>query len=70
MNVNCDDRDRIFLDGFPEEWAALEQHATTCAACAEELRAWQQLSAAANEAKSAANCRPRPMEHQFSPQRT
>jgi hypothetical protein len=49
MNVNCDDRDRIFLDGSPEEWAALEQHANTCAACAEELRAWKQLSAAAND---------------------
>jgi hypothetical protein len=49
MNVNCDDRDRIFLDGSPEEWAALEQHADTCAACAEELRAWKQLSAVANE---------------------
>ena len=49
MNVNCDDRDRIFLDGSPEEWAVLEQHANTCAACAEELRTWKQLSAAANE---------------------
>ena len=49
MNVNCDDRERIFLDGYPEEWAALEQHANTCAACAEELHAWKQLSAAANE---------------------
>ena len=49
MNTNCDDRERIFLDGSPEEWAALEQHASTCAVCAEELRAWKQLSAAAGE---------------------
>src|SRR5258708_32282197 len=49
MNVSGEDRGRVLLDGFPEEWAALEQHATTCAACAEELRAWKQLSAAANE---------------------
>src|SRR5258705_10453073 len=49
MNVNCDDRDRIFLAGSPEEWAGPEHPATTCAACAEELRAWKQLSAAANE---------------------
>ena len=49
MNTNCDDRERIFLDGSPEEWAALEQHASTCAVCAEELRAWKQLRAAAGE---------------------
>ena len=47
MNISCNDRERILLDGSPEEWAALEQHAGTCAACAEELRAWKQLSAAA-----------------------
>lgn len=47
MNINCNDRERIFLDGSPEEWAALEQHAGTCAVCAEELRAWKQLSVAA-----------------------
>jgi hypothetical protein len=49
MNITCDDRERIFPDGSPEEWAALEQHASACAACAEELRAWKQLSAAASE---------------------
>jgi hypothetical protein len=49
MNITCNDRERIFLDGSPEEWAVLEQHAATCAACAEELRAWKQLSAAAVE---------------------
>jgi hypothetical protein len=49
MKITCDDRERIFLDGSPEECAALEQHANTCAVCAEELRAWKQLSAAAGE---------------------
>jgi hypothetical protein len=49
MNVNCEDRERIFLESTPEEWQALEQHALTCAACAEELRAWKQLSVAAAE---------------------
>lgn len=49
MNINCTDRERIFLDGSPEEWAALEQHASTCAVCAEELRAWKELSVAASE---------------------
>lgn len=49
MNVTCNDRERIFLDGQPDEWAALEQHAVTCVACAEQLRAWKQLSEAAVE---------------------
>ena len=49
MNITCDDRERIFLDGSPEEWAALKQHANTCAVCGQELRAWKQLSAAAAE---------------------
>jgi hypothetical protein len=49
VNLNCNDRDRIFEDGSPAEWAALEAHATTCVACAEELRAWKSLSLAAAE---------------------
>jgi hypothetical protein len=49
MNVNCNDRDRIFEDGTPEQWAALEAHAASCPLCAEELRAWKSLSVAAQE---------------------
>jgi anti-sigma-K factor RskA len=49
MNVTCSDRDSIFEDGTPAQWAALETHATTCAACAEELRAWKALSVSAVE---------------------
>src|SRR5207247_7965963 len=49
MNVTCSDRERIFEDGTPAEWAALEAHAATCAICAEELRAWKTLSVAAEE---------------------
>jgi len=49
MNFTCHDRERIFLDGSAEEWVELEQHAATCTPCAEELRAWKQLSAAAAE---------------------
>ena len=49
MNVTCSDRDRIFQDGSPAEWAALEAHATKCASCAEEIRAWKSLSLAAAE---------------------
>lgn len=47
MNVHCEDRDRIFEDGTPEEWAALEAHSESCAVCAEELRSWKALSVAA-----------------------
>jgi hypothetical protein len=47
MNVTCNDRDSIFEDGTPAQWTALEAHAATCAACAEELRAWKSLSVAA-----------------------
>ena len=49
MNVTCSDRDSIFEDGTPAQWAALEAHAATCAACAEEVRAWKALSVAAAE---------------------
>lgn len=49
MNIHCEDRDRIFEDGTPEEWAALEAHSVNCAACAEELRIWKALSMAAKE---------------------
>src|ERR1043166_3070245 len=49
MNITCNDRERIFLDGTPEEWAALEAHATNCSTCREELAAWKSLSVAASE---------------------
>jgi hypothetical protein len=48
MNITCNDRERIFLDGTPEEWAALEMHAETCGACREEVDAWKNLSVAAS----------------------
>jgi len=49
MNVTCNDRDRIFEDGTPTEWVALELHACGCQACAEELRAWKELSVGAQQ---------------------
>jgi hypothetical protein len=49
MNIQCEDRDRIFEDGTPAEWAALEAHSANCAVCAEELRSWRALSAAAQD---------------------
>jgi hypothetical protein len=49
MNITCNDRERIFLDGTPEEWAALEAHAASCAECREEVAAWKNLSVSASE---------------------
>ena len=49
MQITCKDRERIFLDGSAEEWAGLELHAASCVECAEEVRAWKALSAAAEE---------------------
>jgi|SRR6267142_1445702 len=49
MNVTCSDRERIFEDGTSVEWTALEAHAASCPLCAEEVRAWKTLGAAANE---------------------
>lgn len=47
--VNCQDRDRVFEDGSPAEWAALEAHSATCSECDEEIRVWKSLSVAATE---------------------
>ena len=49
MNATCSDRELIFEDGTPAEWTALETHAASCPLCAEEVRAWKSLSAAAKE---------------------
>ena len=49
MNISCNDRGRILLDGSPEEWAGLENHSMNCAGCAEQLRVWKNLSSAASE---------------------
>ena len=49
MNVTCNDRDRIFENGTPGEWAELEAHSANCPACAEELNAWKSLSVAAQQ---------------------
>ena len=60
MQITCKDRERIFLDGGAEEWAGLELHAASCAECAEEVRAWKALSAAAAELRDyrARHCGP------------
>ncbi len=47
MNVECKDLDRILKDAEPAELVALERHAQSCDACARELAAWNDISAAA-----------------------
>ncbi len=50
MQITCKDRERIFLDGSAGRvGSGLELHAASCAECAEEVRAWKALSAAAEE---------------------
>ena len=49
MNVSCSDRERIFEDGNAAEWLAIEAHASACAECAEEIRAWKAISATTRE---------------------
>jgi hypothetical protein len=49
MNVTCQDRERIFMDGSPEEWTALDVHAVNCVECGEQLRVWKSMSVAAGE---------------------
>ena len=57
MNIKCEDRDRIFEDGTPAEWAALERHSVNCAVCTEELRSWKALSTAAQEMREYSDTR-------------
>jgi hypothetical protein len=47
MKVECKDLERILRDEQPDELRALELHAAECPACAEELRMWHKISAAA-----------------------
>ncbi|MGC1482315.1 MAG: hypothetical protein WA789_00855 [Candidatus Acidiferrum sp.] len=49
MNIQCEERDRVFEGGTPAEWAALEAHSANCAVCAEELRSWKALGTTAQE---------------------
>ena len=51
MDITCRDRERIFADGSPEEWLALEAHAASCKECGEELSSWKRVSLAAQELK-------------------
>jgi hypothetical protein len=47
QQFDCKDLERALREECPELLADLECHARTCAACAEELRIWRDISAAA-----------------------
>ncbi len=46
-NIVCKDRERILRQQDPAQLEVLRQHAGSCAECAEELRWWDEISAAA-----------------------
>ncbi len=49
MNINCSNLDDLLFDATPLSMRTAEEHAATCAACAEKLEAWNDIS---NTAKS------------------
>ena len=49
MNINCSNLDDLLFDATPMSMRMAEEHAATCAACAEKLEAWDDIS---NTAKS------------------
>jgi hypothetical protein len=46
-NIVCKDRERILRQQDPAQLEALRHHAGSCAECSEELRWWDEISAAA-----------------------
>jgi hypothetical protein len=55
VKFSCRDLERALSGGEPEMLAALEEHASACAACAGELAEWRRISAAAPSLKVAWN---------------
>ena len=47
MNINCSNLDDLLFDASPLAMRTAEEHAATCAACAEKLEAWNDISATA-----------------------
>jgi hypothetical protein len=47
QEFDCKDLERALTEETPELIESLERHAKHCAACAEELRVWREISAAA-----------------------
>ena len=47
MKIECNDRENVLREQVPAEMRALAEHAEHCADCAQELRLWNEISAAA-----------------------
>jgi hypothetical protein len=47
MNIHCSNLDDLLFDATPLSMRTAEEHAATCAACAEKLEAWNDISATA-----------------------
>src|ERR1051325_486439 len=48
MTIKCTDFDHLLLEGDELAMRAAAEHATTCAACAATLAAWNEISATAH----------------------
>ena len=47
MNITCKQLDDLLLDGSPQAMQTAAEHAATCAACAETLESWNDISTTA-----------------------
>ena len=52
MTIRCEQLDDLLLDGGELAMRAAERHAATCAACAETLALWNDISATARSMKT------------------
>jgi len=53
MNINCSNLDDLLFDASPLSMRTAAEHAATCAACAEKLEAWNDISATAKSMQTA-----------------
>ena len=47
MNITCNNLDDLLFDASPLSMRTAEEHAATCAACAEKLESWNEISSTA-----------------------
>jgi hypothetical protein len=55
MNIQCNQLDDLLFDASPLAMETAARHAETCAACAEQLASWHDLSATARSMQTAWN---------------
>jgi len=53
MNINCSNLDDLLFDASPLSMRTAAEHAAACAACAEKLEAWNDISATAKSMQTA-----------------